>query len=211
MPAQEWCRQESVGVCERAHEWLYVCQVDAVEELCVQRCRKRKIEPQREWGEEKGDTKEKRRDGDRGRKERGWCVFLWGATEGIVFPPRPLPGPSQKPPGVPGFLRKNISAPITPEPSAGLFTLAWPPDSFTDVTYRHTGTLSQRGKGSRSTGGAGGERDGWGMEEWGGWRTSDEERGWRGGGMAQVKLKRREYRGVEREVWGSESVGLLWS
>lgn len=77
-------------------------------------------------------------------------MFLWGATEGIVFPPRPLPGPSQKPPGVPGFLRKNISAPITPEPSAGLFTLAWLPDSFTDVTYRHTGTLIQRG--SRSTG-----------------------------------------------------------
>ncbi|TNN60714.1 hypothetical protein EYF80_029058 [Liparis tanakae] len=60
--------------------------------------------------------------------------------------------PGQKPPGVPGFLRKNISAPITPEPSAGLFTLAWLPDSFTDVTYRHTGTLIQRGKRSRSTG-----------------------------------------------------------
>lgn len=75
-------------------------------------------------------------------------MFLWGATEGIVFPPQPLPGPSQKPSGVPGFLRKNISAPVTPEPSAGLFTLARLPDSFTDVTYRHTGTLSQ----GRSTG-----------------------------------------------------------
>lgn len=75
---------------------------------------------------------------------------MWGATEGIVFPPLPLPGPSQKTLGVPGFLRKNISAPITPEPSAGLFTLAWLPDSFTDVTYRHTGT--ERGRRSRSTG-----------------------------------------------------------
>ncbi|KAJ4943915.1 hypothetical protein JOQ06_006408, partial [Pogonophryne albipinna] len=69
----------------------------------------------------------------REKVETGRCVFLWGATEGIVFPPQPLPGPSQKPPGVPGFLRKNISAPITPEPSAGLFTLAWLPDSFTDA------------------------------------------------------------------------------
>ncbi|KAK5907564.1 hypothetical protein CesoFtcFv8_005398 [Champsocephalus esox] len=94
--------------------------------------------------------------------ETGRCVFLWGATEGIVFPPQPLPGPSQKPPGVPGFLRKNISAPITPEPSAGLFTLAWLPDSFTDVTYRHTGTLIQRGRGSRSMGRREG---GGGMEE----------------------------------------------
>lgn len=86
-------------------------------------------------------------------------MFLWGATEGIVFPLLPLLGPSQKPSGVPGFLRKNISAPITPEPSTGLFTLARLPDSFTDVTYRHTGTLSQRG--SRSTeGGGGGQEDG---------------------------------------------------
>ena len=55
------------------------------------------------------------------------------------------------------------------------------------------------------------EEDAWGMEEWGGWRTSDEDRGWRGGKMAQVEAKRREDRGVEREVWGSESVRLLWS
>ena len=88
-------------------------------------------------------------DGDRKREEKESPAFLWGATAGIVFPPQPLPGPSQKPPGVPGFPRKNISAPITPEPKAGLFTLAWPPDSFTDVTYRHTGTLSQRGSRSR--------------------------------------------------------------
>lgn len=67
-----------------------------------------------------------------------------GQLRGSSSPPWPLPGPSQKPPGVPWFLRKNISAPITPEPGAGLFTLAWLPDSFTDVTYRHTGTLSQR-------------------------------------------------------------------
>lgn len=91
------------------------------------------------------------------KRETRRCVFSLGATEGIVFPPWPLPGPSQKPPGVPGFLRKNISAPITPEPSAGLFTLAWLPDSFTDVTYRHTGTLSQ--KGSRSTGRGGEEQE----------------------------------------------------
>ncbi len=107
-----------------------------------------------------GRIQEERRWRQGQKKERPAGVFLLGATEGIIFPPRPLPGPSQKPPGVPGFLRKNISAPITPEPSAGLFTLAWLPDSFTDVTYRHTGTLSQRG--SRSTvrgGGGGGEQD----------------------------------------------------
>lgn len=76
-------------------------------------------------------------DADQG--ERLASVLVWGAIEGIVFPPLPLPGPSKEPPGVPGFLRKNISAPVTPEPSAGLFTLAGLADSFTDVTYRHTG------------------------------------------------------------------------
>lgn len=104
--------------------------------------------------------------------ETGRCVFLWGATEGIIFPPRPLPGPSQKPPGVLGFLRKNISAPITPEPSTGLFTLAWLPDSFTDVTYRHTGTLSQRGRVSRSTG----RKEGGGEMRNGGVRRMEDER-----------------------------------
>lgn len=84
-----------------------------------------------------------------GVKDRKCGVCSCGGNLGIVFPPWPLPGPSQKPPGVPRFPRKNISAPITPEPSAGLFTLAWLPDSFTDVTYRHTGTLSQRGSRSR--------------------------------------------------------------
>lgn len=54
--------------------------------------------------------------------------------------------------GVPGFPRKNILAPITPEPSAGLFTLAWLHDSFTDVTYRHTGTLSHRRRRSEARG-----------------------------------------------------------
>lgn len=75
-----------------------------------------------------------------GGRERLADVLVWGAIEGIVFPPLPLPGPSQGPPGVSWFLRKNISAPVTSEPGAGLFTLAGPPDSFTDVTYRHAGT-----------------------------------------------------------------------
>lgn len=124
-------------------------------------------------------------------------MFLWGATEGIVFPPLLLTGPSQKPPGVPGFLRKNILAPITPEPSAGLFTLAWLPDSFTDVTYRHTGTLSQRGRGS--TGSEEVERtrrrrrsgidEEWRGKEDGGWVTRIEEKN--GHGHA---VKRRDKR-----------------
>lgn len=130
-------------------------------------------------------------------EEKESLVFLWGATAGIVFPPQPLPGPSQKPPGVPGFPRKNISAPITPEPKAGLFTLAWPPDSFTDVTYRHTGTLSQRGSRSierrrRRT------REEWRSEEDGGRVTRIEDGGeekWH-----KLRRKRREDRGVEREV-----------
>lgn len=127
------------------------------------------MQKESERDEEVGDKREKM-EIDKGgeKKEREQeivrCVFLWGATERIVFPPRPLPGPSQKPPGVPGFLRKNISAPITPEPSAGLFTLAWLPDSFTDVTYRHTGTLIQRGKRSRSTG-RGEEEEEWSEED----------------------------------------------
>lgn len=75
-----------------------------------------------------------------GGRERLADVLVWGAIEGIVFPPLPLPGPSQGPPGVSWFLRKNILAPVTSEPGAGLFTLAGPPDSFTDVTYRHAGT-----------------------------------------------------------------------
>lgn len=64
--------------------------------------------------------------------------------EGIVFPFQLTPGFSQKPLGGPWVPEENITAPFTPEPRAGLFTLAWPPDSFTDVTYRHTGTLTQR-------------------------------------------------------------------
>lgn len=93
-------------------ECVCTCEGDPVERGCVHRCRSG------------GET--------------GQCVTV-GAIEGIVFPPQPLPGPSQEPPGVPGFFRKKIPAPITPEPSAGLFTLAGPVDSFTDVTYRHTG------------------------------------------------------------------------
>lgn len=124
-----------MGVCESADEWPYTCEGDAAEER-----------QNREKKARKKETKERRwRSKRKKKKKTGQCVFMWGATKGIVFPSWPLPGPSQKPPGVPGFLRKNISAPITPEPSAGLFTLAWLPDSFTDVTYRHTGTLSQRG------------------------------------------------------------------
>lgn len=75
------------------------------------------------------------------------CVCLLGgggAAQGIIFPP-PWPQPEALGgPLVPE--EKHLRPPpITPEPSAGLFTLAWLPDSFTDVTYRHTGTLSQRG------------------------------------------------------------------
>ncbi len=36
------------------------------------------------------------------------------------------------------------------------------------------------------------------MRNGGGWRTSDEDRGWEGGGMTQVEVKRREYRGGGR-------------
>lgn len=92
---------------------------------------------------------------------RGWVGGR--GNRGDWLSPWPLPGPSQKPTGVPGFLRKNISASITPEPRAGLFTLARLPDSFTDVTYRHTGTLSQ--KGSRSAGRAAVMAGGGGGEE----------------------------------------------
>lgn len=98
------------------------------------------------------EERDKRQKITTGREKKDKLVSVrsfGGQLRGSSSPPRPLPGPSQKPPGVPWFLRKNISAPITPEPGAGLFTLAWPPDSFTDVTYRHTGTLSQRG--SRNT------------------------------------------------------------
>lgn len=112
---------------------------EVVKHLCVHSEKKRREIIQKENNNEKksGCGVCSRGGGEEGN--RGDCLSPW-----------PLPGPSQKPTGVPGFLRKNISASITPEPSAGLFTLARLPDSFTDVTYRHTGTLSQ--KGSRSAG-----------------------------------------------------------
>lgn len=80
----------------------------------------------------------------RWRRKRESCVLVGGNCRDRL-PPSAPPWPQPEASGGPGFPRKNISAPITPEPKAGLFTLAWPPDSFTDVTYRHTGTLSQRG------------------------------------------------------------------
>lgn len=124
--------------------WRAVCTQMPTQN--AERCRMR--EPQTErWG----GKWQKAEDHDWKRKKDKLVSVrsFGGQLRGSSSPPWPLPGPSQKPPGVPWFLRKNISAPITPEPGAGLFTLAWLPDSFTDVTYRHTGTLSQRG--SRNT------------------------------------------------------------
>lgn len=47
------------------------------------------------------------------KRDRLVCVLV-GGNWGDCLPPLPLPGPSQKPSGVPGFLRKNISAPHHP-------------------------------------------------------------------------------------------------
>lgn len=151
VPAEECFGEKTVNesVFKSDDEWLYMCEADAAEGLCVHRCQ-HNAERTTNRAMRRKVTKGRRSHWKRKKKDKLVSVRSFGGQlRGSSSPPRPLPGPSQKPPGVPWFLRKNISAPITPEPGAGLFTLAWPPDSFTDVTYRHTGTLSQRG--SRNT------------------------------------------------------------
>lgn len=76
-------------------------------------------------------------------QRRKHCVFLCGGNGGDHFPLSAHPWFQPEIFGGPWVPEENISASVTPEPSAGLFTLARPPDSFTDVTYRHTGTLTQ--------------------------------------------------------------------
>lgn len=72
------------------------------------------------------------------------CVFLCWGKGGDHLPLSAHPRLQPEAFGGPWVPEENISASVTPEPSAELFTLARPPDSFTDVTYRHTGTLTQR-------------------------------------------------------------------
>lgn len=75
-------------------------------------CRRtRETEDDDDAGRRKRDMKEKIQ---RGKKmDRAVCVLVGGNFRDHL-PLKPLPGPSQKPQGVPGFLRKNISAPHHP-------------------------------------------------------------------------------------------------
>lgn len=117
--------------------------------LCTQ-MRKGKEWKNHEGEEEKDDKREKY--GDKEDKIETTLRSSGGQLRGSSSPLSPSLAPAWSLQGSPGSWGKTSRLPVTPEPNAGLFTLAWLPDSFTDVTYRHTGTLSQREKGSRSTG-----------------------------------------------------------
>ena len=69
---------------------------------------------------------------------------------GSSSPLHPSLAPARSLQGSPGSLGKTAQPSVTPEPSTGLFTLAGPADSFTDVTYRHAGTRRSRGEVERA-------------------------------------------------------------
>lgn len=139
----------------------------------------------------------------RKKRDQPVCVLVegnWGDHLPPLAPPWPQPEAFG---GSLGSWGKTSRAPITPEPSAGLFTLARLSDSFTDVTYRHTGTLSQRRSSRSGGGGGGGEQNGWGREEWGGQvnRTEDGEK---------EKWYKWWWNGASVEEQSERSVSLLW-
>jgi len=93
---------------------------------------------------ERGRVRERER--KREREEIGQCVSVERAIEGIVFPAGPCLAPAVVLQGSLSSLGKTFQ-PLSPlNPALGLFILAVLPDSFTDVTYSHTGI---EGKGDR--------------------------------------------------------------
>lgn len=95
---------------------------------------------------ERGRVRERERKKEKEREEIGQCVSVERAIEGIVFPAGPCLAPAVVLQGSLSSLGKTFQ-PLSPlNPALGLFILAALPDSFTDVTYSHTGI---EGKGDR--------------------------------------------------------------
>lgn len=87
------------------------------------------------------------REKERKREKIGQCVSVERVIEGIVFPAGPCLAPAVVLQGSLSSLGKTFQ-PLSPlNPALGLFILAVLLDSFTDVTYSHTGIERERDRG----------------------------------------------------------------
>lgn len=138
--------------------------------------RERKWIIKREWwgrrrqkGIEDGDKEKKGKKG----KKTGRCVFLWGATERIVFSLSPSLAPARSLRGSLGYWGKTSQPPSPLNPALGC--LPWP-GCLTALLMLHTGTQGpwvREGEGAGVQGEEGREEENGIDEEW----KSDEDGG----------------------------------
>lgn len=162
------------NVCMSDDEWLYMCEADAVEGLCVHRCQQRNAErrttrePKTEWW---GRKKQKAEDEDWRRKKIDLpvCVLLEGNLgDHLSPPPNPTAPPwpqseASKGPLVPEEKHLGPHHPWTQRWGIYLGLAAW--QLYWCYIQAHRDPESEREQEHKERGG--GERDGWGMEKWG--------------------------------------------